>query len=311
MVEKIEFFIPSTNGYNRLHTIMWKSDCPTFAILQISHGMIEHIERYDDFANYLAERGILIVGNDHLGHGKSVTSHDEFGYFNASDSSKTVVDDLHQLTTLIKSKYPGIPYFLLGHSMGSFMARRYIMTYGNELDGAIIMGTGQQPALALKAGKLLVHLISLFKPMTYRSKLIEQACFGTYNNRFKPRRTKSDWLSQDTAVVDAYIQDPFCDFTFTLNGYLTLFNTLSFIRRTQNIKQIPKSLPIFMVAGKEDPVGNFGKMVRKVYNHYKKIGIQDISLKLYENDRHELLNELDKKQVYADLYTWLKKHISS
>ncbi|MBU3804040.1 MAG: lysophospholipase [Candidatus Cellulosilyticum pullistercoris] len=311
MVEKIEFFIPSTNGHNRLHTIMWKSDCPTLAILQISHGMIEHIERYDDFANYLAEKGILVVGNDHLGHGKSVTSHDEFGYFNASDSSKTVVDDLHQLTTLIKSKYPGIPYFLLGHSMGSFMARRYIMTYGNELDGAIIMGTGQQPALALKAGKLLVHLISLFKPMTYRSKLIEQACFGTYNNRFKPRRTKSDWLSQDTAVVDAYIQDPFCDFTFTLNGYLTLFNTLSFIRRTQNIKQIPKSLPIFMVAGKEDPVGNFGKMVRKVYNHYKKIGIQDISLKLYENDRHELLNELDKKQVYADLYTWLKKHISS
>lgn len=309
MVEKIEFFVPSTNKHNRLHAIMWKPTGTILAVLQISHGMIEHIERYDDFANYLAQKGFLVVGNDHLGHGKSVSSHDEFGYFNAPDSSKAVVDDLHQLTLLIKSKYPGLPYFLLGHSMGSFMARRYIMTYGNELDGAIIMGTGQQPTIALWAGKLLVRLISLFKPMTYRSKLIEKACFGTYNNRFKPRRTKSDWLSQDTAVVDAYIQDPLCTFIFTLNGYQTLFNTLSFIKRTENINKIPKDLPIFIVAGNDDPVGNFGKMVQKVYNCYKKIGIQDICLKLYKNARHELLNELDKDQVYVDLYTWLKKHI--
>ena len=309
MVEKIEFFVPSTNKHNRLHAIMWKPTGTILAVLQISHGMIEHIERYDDFANYLAQRGFLVVGNDHLGHGKSVSSHDELGYFNAPDSSKTVVDDLHQLTLHIKSKYPGLPYFLLGHSMGSFMARRYIMTYGNKLDGAIIMGTGQKPAIALGAGKLLVGLISLFKPMTYRSKLIEKACFGTYNNRFKSKRTKSDWLSQDTAVVDAYLKDPLCTFIFTLNGYQTLFNTLSFIQHTPNIEQIPKNLPIFMVAGKDDPVGNYGKAVTKVYNCYKKTGIQDISLKLYKNARHELLNEIDKDQVYVDLYTWLKKHI--
>lgn len=308
MVQKIKFFIPSTNKYNHLNTIIWKPTGTILAILQISHGMIEHIERYDEFANYLAQRGFLVVGNDHLGHGKSVRNQNEFGYFNASDSSKTVVDDLHQLTVLIKSKYPDLPYFLLGHSMGSFLARRYIMTYGNELNGTIIMGTGHQPAIALGTGKLLIRLISLFKPMTYRSKLIEQACFGTYNNKFKPRRTKSDWLSQDTAVVDAYIQDPFCNFTFTLNGYLTLFNTLSFIRCTKNIKKIPKDLPIFIVAGSNDPVGNFGRMVQKVYNCYKKIGIQDISLKLYKHARHELLNELHKDQVYIDIYTWLNKH---
>lgn len=310
MIERSEFFIPSTNGHNNLRVMMWKPTGTILAVLQISHGMIEHIERYNDFANYLAKRGFLVVGNDHLAHGKSVSSDDELGYFNAPDSSKTVVADLHQLTTLIKAEYPGLPYFLLGHSMGSFMARRYIMSYGNELDGAIIMGTGQKPAIALAAGKLLVRFISLFKPMTYRSRLIEEACFGTYNNRFKPKRTKSDWLSQDPAVVDAYLKDPLCTFTFTLNGYQTLFNTLSFIQCTPNIEQIPKNLPIFMVAGKEDPVGNYGKAVTNVYNCYKKIGIQDISLKLYENDRHELLNELDKSQVYNDLYTWLKKHIN-
>lgn len=308
MVEKIEFFVPSTNKYNRLHVIMWKPTGAILGVLQISHGMIEHMARYNDFANYLAQRGFLVVGNDHLGHGKSVSSPDELGYFNAPDSSKTVVDDLHQLTLHIKSKYPGLPYFLLGHSMGSFMARRYIMTYGNELDGAIIIGTSHHSAVALGAGKLLVGLISLFKPMTYRSQLIEKACFGTYNNKFKPRRTKSDWLSQNTAVVDAYLQDPFCDFIFTLNGYLTLFNTLSFIKRTENVKKIPRDLPIFMVAGSDDPVGNFGQMVQKVYKCYKKTGIRDISLKLYKNARHELLNELDKDQVYADLYTWLKKY---
>ena len=310
MVEKIEFFVPSTNKHNRLHIIIWKPTSTILAVLQISHGMIEHIERYDEFANYLAQKGFLVVGNDHLGHGKSVSNQDELGYFKASDSSKTVVDDLHQLTLLIKSKYPDLPYFLLGHSMGSFMVRRYIMTYGNELNGTIIMGTGQQSAIALRAGKLLIRLISLFKPMTHRSKLIEQACFGTYNNKFKPMRTKFDWLSRDNAIVDAYIQDPLCNFTFTLNGYLTLFNTLSFIRRTKNIKKIPKNLPIFIVSGNDDPVGNFGKMVQKVYYHYKKIGIQDISLKLYKNARHELLNEVDRDEIYVDLYTWLKQQLN-
>ena len=311
MVERSEFFIPSTNEHNNLRVIMWKPKGSILAVLQISHGMIEHIERYNDFANYLAKRGFLVVGNDHLGHGKSVHSNDELGYFNAPDSSKTVVDDLHKLTTRIKSQYQGLPYFLLGHSMGSFMARRYIMTYGNELDGAIIMGTGEKPAAILESGKLLIRLISLFKPMTYRSNLIEQACFGTYNNRFKPKRTKSDWLSRDTAQVDAYLQDPLCNFIFTLNGYQTLFDALSFIRHSQNIKQIPKDLPIFMVAGTEDPVGNYGKAVTKIYSTYKALGIQDISLKLYKSARHEILNELDKEQVYADLYTWLKKQINS
>ncbi len=311
MVERSEFLIPSTNEHNNLRVMMWKPTGNILAVLQISHGMIEHIERYNDFANYLAKKGFLVVGNDHLGHGKSVCSGEELGYFNTPDFSKTVVDDLHKLTTLIKSEYPGLPYFLLGHSMGSFMARRYIMTYGNELDGAIIMGTGQKPAALLAAAKLLIRFISLFKPMTYRSKLIEQASFGTYNNKFKPKRTKSDWLSGDTAQVDAYIQDPLCNFTFTLNGYQTLFDVLSFIRRSQNINQIPKELPIFIVAGADDPVGDYGKTVTKVYNTYKDLGIQDINLKLYESARHEILNELNRKTVYEDIFNWLKTRIAS
>lgn len=310
-MERNEFYIQSSNQKNKLRVMMWKPEGPVSAILQISHGMIEHIERYDEFARYLAERGFLVVGNDHLAHGKSVAHADEFGYFPADDSSKTVVEDLHLLSLHMKEKYPNTPYFLLGHSMGSFMARRYLMTFGQELSGAIIMGTGSQPNILLGFGQFMIHLMSQFKPMTYRSSFIEKACFSTYNHRFKPQRTKHDWLSQDTAMVDAYAQDPLCNFTFTLNGYQTLFNTLSFIQSDKNIEQIPKNLPIFMVSGKEDPVGNYGKSVQKIYTHYKNIGIQDISLKLYENDRHEILNELDRKQVYSDLYDWLKRHIDS
>ena len=311
MVERSEFFIPSTNEHNNLRVMMWKPTGNILAVLQISHGMIEHIERYNDFANYLARRGFLVVGNDHLGHGKSVSNNEELGYFNAPNSSKTVVDDLHKLTLLIKSEYQNLPYFLLGHSMGSFMARRYIMTYGNELDGAIIMGTGEKPSAVLASGKLLIRLMSLFKPMTYRSKLIEQISFWSYNKKFEPKRTKTDWLSRDTAQVDAYTQDPLCNFTFTLNGYQTLFDVLSFIRRAQNIKQIPKDLPIFMVSGTDDPVGDYGKTVTKIYNTYKDLGIQDINLKLYQSARHEILNELDREAAYENILNWLKDHINS
>lgn len=309
MINKSEFYIDSNNKKNKLHIMMWQPDGPIQGILQISHGMIEYIERYDDFARYLAQKGFLVVGNDHLGHGKSVLNEEEFGYFSATDPSKTVVQDLYKVTHLIKSKYPNIPYFLLGHSMGSFMARRYLMTYGNELDGAIIMGTGEQPYIALGTGQLLIRLIKLFKPDNYRSLLLEKACFGSYNRHFKPQRTKCDWLSQDTEVVDAYMKDPFCGFIFTLNGYQTLFSTLGFIKRSSHIKQIPPTLPIMMVAGKEDPVGNYGKSVTKVYNRYRKAGIQNISLKLYENDRHELINELDKAQIYQDIYTWVNTQL--
>jgi len=308
MIQK-ELYIPSTNGKNQLHILMWIPDGAPRAILQLSHGMVEHIRRYEEFATYLANRGILVIGNDHLGHGLSVNNLDELGYFNAPDSSKTVVDDLHQVTLYVKKHYPNIPCFLLGHSMGSFMARRYLMTYGSDLKGAIIMGTGQFPNLLVSIGLYILKFLKKWKGDHYRSQLINQLSFGSYNNQFKPTRTTHDWLSKNTESIDAYLADPYCTFLFTLNGYETLLRTFHFIGDKSNIIKIPKDLPLLFVAGKDDPVGGKGKVVMQIYNLYTSLGLRTTKLKLYEADRHEILNELDYATVFKDIYNWLETYI--
>ena len=239
-----DFQIPSTDGVHKLHVAVWEPTTQIKAIVQISHGMVEFIERYDGFANFLNQRGILVVGNDHLGHGQTAGCDEDLGYFCPKDMSRTVVDDLHKVTVAMKEKYPGVPYFLLGHSMGSFMARRYIMTYGKELSGAIISGTGSQPGFLLAVGKMITCVIRLIKSDRYRSKLIKNICFGTYNNRIKPVRTENDWLTRDTEIIDWYNANKYCTFSFTVNGYRTLFDALTFIQKKDNIKKIPSKLPI-------------------------------------------------------------------
>ncbi len=301
-----KFKLPSTDTKNELHVVTWEPSGEPELIVQISHGMVEYIERYDGVATYLAERGILVIGNDHLGHGHTAKNDSDLGYF-GSGMSKTVVDDLHTVTKYIKGRYPTVPLVLLGHSMGSFMARRYLMTYGNELDGAIIVGTGKQPTAVLGTAKGLCKAIKAFRGERYRSKLIANMSFSGYNKRIKPLRTKNDWLSRDNRVVDKYNADKYCTFIFTLNGYQTLFEVLTYIQTPENILKLPKSLPMIFLAGKEDPVGAYGKGVEEVYNDYKSAGVQNISIKLYENDRHEILNELDKERVYADIYAWLSR----
>ncbi len=303
------YYISSTNQKNKLHMMIWRPEGEVKAILQISHGMVEHIGRYEDFAKFLVSKNILVVGNDHLGHGKTVKSEEEYGYFDPEDGSQRVVDDLYEVTQTIKQKYPGVPYFVLGHSMGSFMVRRYLMTYGKGVDGAIIMGTGHQPGIALAVGKLICKILSTLKGDTYRSLFVNDVILGGYNRQFAPNRTANDWISRDEKVVDAYERDPYCQFIFTINGFKTIFNTFTFINKKVNIDKIPKSLPIFLIAGDKDPVGNNGKSVTKIYEKYKKMGLSKVQLKLYPESRHEILNDLDYKRVYEDIYTWLKNNI--
>lgn len=308
-MQKKEFYFPSSDEIHDIHAIIWRPEGDVRAIVQISHGMIEYVERYDELAEYLTARGILVVGNDHLGHGKSVMSEAEWGFFASGDASGKVVRDLHTLTLRMRKQYPSVPYFLLGHSMGSFMARRYAMTYGAELDGAIFVGTGNQPALLVSMAKMIVELMSILSGEHYRSKLVDRLMFGMYNKRFKPVRTRFDWLSRNQENVDKYRKDKACTFLFTLNGYKTLFSVLQFIEKPSNIIRIPAKLPILLLAGEEDPVGDYGRAVRKVYMIYKKRGIKDLSIKLYPQDRHEVLNETDRKDVYEYLYHWLDKRI--
>lgn len=301
--------LPSKDGVHQLHVVIWEPDTEVKAILQISHGMVEFIERYGDFANYLNEKGILVVGNDHLGHGHTAEKDEDLGYFCPENMSATVVDDLHEVTTYIKGKYPNIPYILLGHSMGSFMARRYIMTYGSELTGAIISGTGSQPGAVLAGGKMVAGLIGAVKGERYRSPLLKSMAFGAYNKKIDNPRTVSDWLSKDEKIVDIYENDKFCKYDFTVDGYKTLFDSISFIQKPENIKKIPVDLPIFFISGTDDPVGNYGKGVEQVYDAYEAAGVKDIEIVLYHDGRHEMLNEIEREGVYEDVDTWIKRHI--
>ena len=307
MMKNIE--LPSNDGVHKLHVVVWQPDEAPKAILQISHGMVEFIERYDGFAKYMNERGILVIGSDHLGHGHTAGCDEDLGYFCPKHRSETVVKDLHTVTEYAKKKYPGIPYFLFGHSMGSFMARRYLMTYGNELTGAIISGTGEQPARVLITAKLVTYITGFFRGERYRSRFIQKSSFKGYNDRFEPVSSENDWLTRDKAVVEWYNSQKFCTFTFTINGYKTLFEALAFIQKKENYTKIPKNLPVYMIAGEDDPVGNYGEGVKHVYQQYKDSGIKDISIKLYPKDRHEILNELDKENVYADIAKWLAAHM--
>lgn len=298
-----QFKLPSTNGRDKLHVYLWEAAAPK-AILQLSHGMCEHLGRYDDFAGWLAEQGITVVGNDHLGHGMTASSPEELGYFHAADPSATVVNDLHQVTLWAKESYPGLPVFLLGHSMGSFMARRYCMTYGDELAGAIIMGTGSQPRAVLAAGLNTARIIGKAKGARYRSPLLYSLSLGGYEGNYET----GSWLSANQKNVDKYALDPFCTFKFTVNGYETLFSTIRFIQSPANIARIPARLPLFVVSGAEDPVGGNGKGVLQAAAALKK-QCPDTVCKLYSGMRHEILNEDDRMQVYTDILTWMKKKL--
>ena len=307
-MKKNEFRFHSSGGTVDIRAMEYVPEGKIIAVLQIAHGMVEFIDRYENFAAFLASKGILVVGNDHIGHGGSVKSEEDWGYF-GENGNRILLDDMHELTRLTKEKYPNLPYFLLGHSMGSFYARQYIAEFGDELDGAIIMGTGLEPLFVVKGGMFLCKLIALFKGWRYRSNFVNQVAFGSYGKKFEPLRTRADWLSKDEALVDWYINEPRCSFLFTLNAYYSMFEGIARLHDKKLLEKVPKDLPIFFVSGEDDPVGSFGKEVVYSVETLKEVGVKNIDLKLYPNDRHEILNETDKETVYADLYEWLMKHI--
>ena len=305
MARTEHFYFASHAPGRQVHGVRWLPEGQPRAVLQITHGMVEYIERYQDFAQWLNERGFLVTGHDHLGHGNSIRTKADYGYFADEDANGTVLADVHRLTQLTKESYPGLPYFLLGHSMGSFYARQYLCQYGEELDGAIIMGTGCQPRMLVRAGKLLTTLVAAVKGWHHRSKLVTNVAFGGYNKRFEPVRTPKDWLTRDEAIVDAYIADERSSFIFTLNAYHAMFSGIDRLYDKNLLDRMPKDLPVFFVAGEEDPVGDFGKGVRQAVQMCRDAGVQRVDLKLYPNDRHEILNELDRQQVYEDLLCWM------
>lgn len=306
MSVKREFTFASGDGRTKIHAVEWRPEKgEVCGVLQIFHGMVEFIERYEETAEYLTEKGFVVVGNDHLGHGTSIVSKEEYGFFCEENGNAVVLGDLRKLHKKTRNKWPGVPYFILGHSMGSFLLRQYLSMYGDELDGAVIMGTGTQPAPVLKAGQKLCTLFAKLRGWHYRSRLIDSMAFGGYNKRFRPGRTDKDWLTKDGTIVDAYLADERCTFRFTVNGYYNLFVSIEGACSRETMEKMPKDLPVLFMSGAEDPVGDFGKGVEQVRRQFEAAGLTDVTWILYENDRHEILNETDRAVVLRDLYAWL------
>ncbi len=303
-MEKEEFYYLSGDKKTNIRAVYYIPDVPR-AVLQISHGMCEFIDRYDNFAQYLCNKGIVVCGNDHLGHGKSITSKDKYGYFCEKDGDSVLIEDMHYLVQITKEKYPDIPYFMLGHSMGSFLCNDYLIDHGQELAGAIIMGTGQVPVLLLKSSCLLCKIMALFKGWHYRSQLLNSLSIGSYNKTFEPSNTHKDWLCKDPDIIDKYIHEERCTYVFTLNAFYYLFKLMIRIQNKKNLTKMPKDLPVLFVSGENDPVGDFTKSVKKVIKLFKDSGMKNVDYKFYKDDRHEILNELDKELVYEDLLNYI------
>ena len=306
-MKKTDFYYPSIDGKTKIHAIRWEPDGKPKAILQIIHGMVEFIDRYDDFATYLTEHGYLVVGEDHLGHGESVISDEHHGYFGA-DGNAWVIADIHQLRLMMHEEFPELPYLMLGHSMGSFLVRQYITEkngrYAEELAGVIIMGTGWQPKAVMIAAKNIARALGR-KKIGVRAKLIDIMAFGTYLKRIPDAKTRQDWLTKDDEVVKWYRNEPWCTFHFSPNAYFHMFDGMIKAHNIKRMRNLPEGLPLLFTAGAEDPVGSYGEGVRKAFMVYSDNTGCDVDIKIYGNDRHEILNELDKERVYEDMKDFL------
>ncbi|WMI80295.1 alpha/beta fold hydrolase [Anaerotignum sp. MB30-C6] len=309
-MKKEEFFISSTDHVNQLHVISWQGDGPIIAALQIVHGMVEFIDRYHEFAQYLCKNNIAVIGHDHLGHGLSVACDEDLGFFHETQGRKLLIQDIYQVTKEMKKQFPNVPHFILGHSMGSFCTRKYLTFYGHELQGAILVGTNNVPVALTKMGKKLANFLEKKHSSHYRSELLAKLAFASYLRYIDSPKTDKDWISRDKEIVSAYVAHKHCTFLFTVSAYKDMFSIIAYNAKKIRLDHIPRSLPILITSGEMDPVGDWGKGPKSLYKLYLIEGFEDVSLKLYPQGRHEIINELNRQEVYEDITAWILNHIS-
>ncbi|WP_373213500.1 alpha/beta fold hydrolase [Ruminococcus sp. 5_1_39BFAA] len=309
MAKFSDFYFDSSTGQNKIHALKCEPDGQVRAVVQIAHGIAEHIDRYRDFMAYLANNGFVVVGNDHLGHGKTITSEKDKGVFFPEDGWNHVVKDLVCLHDIMAAQYPGIKYVMFGHSMGSFLVRTYIVDYPDKYDMAIISGTGHQGKLIVDVGNRMAK--KTIKKNGYDSDgtKLNDLSMGSYLKKIESPRTPCDWLSRDTAQVDKYMDDELCGFTARAGLYGDMLKGVKYVTNMSNISRVDPNKPIYFMSGSADPVGDYGKGVKKAYECFQKAGVQDVSMKLYDGGRHEMLNEINRDEVYKDILTWLNKRI--
>ena len=301
MIACIPSVMSSTAG-PALDVRAWLPEGQPKAVIQLVHGMAEHIDRYDAPARYLAQRGYLVVGHTHLGHGPRAEIK---GYFAREQGWQHLIDDVHALRQRTQREHPGLPYFILGHSMGSFIVRCYLREHAEGLAGCVLSGSGYVPKATALAGIVTSNLVCLFGGEKKPSALIDKLGFSSSNKPFAPSRTPYDWLSRVDAEVDKYIADPDCGFLFTGSGYRDFFRGMERLADLSEMRKIPKDLPLLLLSGDRDPVGGMGEGVKRVAEEFRQAGLTDVTVKLYPEGRHEMFNEINRDEVCADLAAWL------
>lgn len=301
-LEEFSFLSHDTKSQVASYLFIPKCDSPR-GILQISHGMCEYFLRYENFAAEMCKKGFIVCGNDHIGHGKTAPSDELLGYTASSGGAMIMVSDVRMLSGIVRNRFGALPLILIGHSMGSFIARKYVELYGNELTGAIIIGTGG-PESPTALGKLLAKLVIKTKGEMHRSKLIDSIAFGSYNKKFKDEKDEKSWLTRDKEVRERYVADKYCSFKFTARAFYDLFDLLGSVSDKDWAKNLPSELPILLMSGDADPVGNYGKGVEKVYKRMEKAGA-NVTMRLYHGARHELLNETSRREIISHTLDWI------
>lgn len=295
-------------GAGQIHYCKWTPEGQPKAILQIVHGIAEFVERYDTFAEYLTSLGFVVVAEDHMGHGQSINGDGIQGYFHGGWFN--AVADTYQLLQDTKAAYPDLPYILFGHSMGSFMTRTILCKYPDSgIAAAIICGTGWQPTFALPALLKVVGGICSKTGETVPNLQLQKMIFGSYNNKVEHPRTPYDWLTRDPKIVDAYIAHPLCGFVGSCGLLRDMMTGIYYIQQNKNLALMRKDLPVFFIAGGNDPVGNYGKGVRQAAEAFQKAGMTDVSTRIYPLCRHEILNEINKEEIFEDIVQWIEKKV--
>ncbi|MGL5268382.1 MAG: alpha/beta fold hydrolase [Spiroplasma sp.] len=296
-----------------LHMYEWKQEDIKHAkgVVQLVHGSAEHAKRYTDFAKYLVKNGYIVIANDHRGHGKTAQNKEDLGFFAEEKGWEIIIDDLAEITTLIKKLYPKLPIVMFGHSMGSFMVRHYIIKYGKNLKAAVVCGTAYHPKMLLNFSKMVAKQHQKKYGPKAKDQMVYNLSYANFNKRFnKEGTTGVEWISTDKNVQKAFKNDPLTGQVFSTSAFKDMFTGLLFINKEKNINKAPKNLPIFLIAGEDDPVGNFGKGVKKVYKLFKKHHT-NVNMKLYPHCRHEILNEPIKQEVYQDILFFYNQNLEN
>jgi len=289
----------------KLHVYRWpEALSPIRGMVSIAHGMAEHAARYDAFATYLNSRGYIVEAHDHRGHGRTAPNAEALGYFDEADGWSRVVGDLIERLADMRQRYPNDKLVLFGHSMGSFMTQQVMYQAPQSIDAAVLSGSNGKPLPLASFGRWVARLERMRRGPRGRSDLLAKLTFGEFNKRFPPTRTPFDWLSRDPAQVDAYIADPLCGFACTTQMWIDLLDALPKLSKPKNREAIPQEMPVLVLSGDRDPVGlNLAKLA----NGYDKVGMTKVTTKLYHDGRHEMLNEINRDEVFADIAAWLDR----